>query len=135
MDGLRNIINGLARELQSSGSRSDVLNPLRWFIGFITFAIVVVAVYGMPAAGNVQESLILYLMVLLFIAASVYLGCYIFFAIRDPDSLRSERFKLNKMVIEQRIYGDSETGYKEINADVSKPIGIVKNSLKIEGEK
>lgn len=43
----------------------------------------------------------------------LYASSYIFFALTDPDALRSEKYKLQKMAIEQGLYGDSGIGLLE----------------------
>ena len=39
---------------------------------------------------------------------------YIFFAVKNPDYLRSERYTLSKMALEKNLIGDDRAGFSEI---------------------
>ncbi len=43
----------------------------------------------------------------------MYLAAYIFFMIRSPDALRSEKFTLSKLAIEHSAKGDNLSGLIE----------------------
>ena len=62
------------------------------------------------------------LAVLAAIAILFYLGAYVYFASRDPDALRSERYSIQKLAIERGFIGDSTAGnvnLKDIRPDSS----------------
>lgn len=44
------------------------------------------------------------------IAILAYLGFYAYFAFKDPDALRSERYSIQKLALEKGFVGDSTTG-------------------------
>jgi len=41
----------------------------------------------------------------------LYLIAYIYFAIKSPDYLRTERYSIQKMAIERGLVGDSTAGF------------------------
>ena len=45
----------------------------------------------------------------------IYLGSYIYFALKNPDALRSEKFTLSKIAIEKNLIGDSNVGLHEMD--------------------
>jgi hypothetical protein len=49
-------------------------------------------------------------MVVVGFAALVFLGTFVFFAVKDPDLLRSESYSIQKLAIQKGIVGD-DTGY------------------------
>ncbi len=65
--------------------------------------------YGAPIWLLVTLSVFLGFCVVLF------LGSYTFFAIKNPDALRSERFTLSKMAIEKNLIGDNDVGLTAIS--------------------
>ena len=52
--------------------------------------------------------------VLLCCCVTLYLIGYIYFAVKNPDALRSERFTLSKMAIEKNLIGDNIFGLLEV---------------------
>jgi hypothetical protein len=46
----------------------------------------------------------------------MYIVAYVYFALRDPDALRSESFALRKMAIQKGIIGDDLMGHVELDA-------------------
>lgn len=93
--------------LKAEFSRTDVLRALIWPIGGLLIALSA-AFYA-----HAPEWLLIAFFVLLCLFLMLYGGAYIFFAATDPDALRSERYKLQKMAIEQGLYGDSQHGFVE----------------------
>jgi hypothetical protein len=89
-------------------TRSDVLRALIWPNAGLLLALV-------GAAGaDAPEWLLKNLALILSVFMGLYAVAYIYFAIRDPDALRSEKYKLQKMAMEQGLYGDSLTGLRKI---------------------
>lgn len=89
---------------EGKATRSTALQPLLW-----TLAAIITGVCVMVWRGADTWLLIA------FASAGglcllVLLSVYVFFAIRDPDALRSEKFVIRKMEIEQSSIGDSERG-------------------------
>ncbi|HTT81238.1 MAG TPA: hypothetical protein VMF86_16320 [Stellaceae bacterium] len=93
------IKRGIAR-----GSRSNVLASLIWILALMTAAFVGSIAASAPAAA---QFLFGGLMLVSFVFA---MGWYSYFAIKDPDALRSERFVIQKLSIEHGLIGDSTTG-------------------------
>lgn len=90
-----------------NGGRSSVLNSLGWMM-----FILVGTLMGLVRSGA-ESWLIILFSVFISLILVWYLGFYFFFALRSPDTLRSEKFSLQKMAIEKGIYGDSESGFIE----------------------
>jgi len=86
------------------GSRSTILTTLGWMGGILATGLVAAATQG--AASWVQ----IYLAVLLGIDFITFIGAYIYWGAKAPDSLRSEKFYIEKLAIEKGIIGDSVTG-------------------------
>ena len=101
----------LREQMTANLSRSDVLKPLAWLIGLLVTAFAV-ALWAKASAWVVGAVLVgLALTVLL------YMGSYVFCLCVDRDALRSERYSLHKMALEQRLLGDSNAGLFEFSAD------------------
>lgn len=45
------------------------------------------------------------------LAVLVYVAAFIFFALKDPEQLRTEKYSIQKMAIEKGFVGDDVTGY------------------------
>lgn len=106
--------------LNAEFSRSDVLRALIWPNAGLLLALSA-ALYTKAPAWLLAAIFILFCGFML-----LYAGAYIYFAITDPDALRSERYKLQKIAIEQGLYGDSSTGL----LDPKKTTAIVDGSAK-----
>ena len=52
---------------------------------------------------------------LLIISVVIFLGSYIYFAMKQPDALRSEKFTLSKMAMEKNLIGDNRAGLVEVS--------------------
>lgn len=57
-----------------------------------------------------------FLGILIAITVCIYLISFVYFALKDPDALRSERFTLEKMAINKGIVGDDTTGIIDAKA-------------------
>lgn len=88
----------------ASGSRSTVMMELRWFLGIVCSGLILGVKFGSPAWIQIL------LAILLSVASLIYFGVYIFFAVKSPDSLRSETFTLSKLAIEKSMRGDDLVG-------------------------
>ncbi len=89
-------------------TRSDVLRPLIWPNAGLMFML------AGAFAGGVHDWITQILLGLLAFFMALYALAYIFFALTDSDALRSEKYKLQKMAIEQGLYGDSSMGLEKI---------------------
>ncbi len=99
----------LLQEASTSGSRSTALKPLTWLVGILVAGVVSLAAY------NPTFWLLVVVVALLAVVVVVFLGSYIYFMVKNPDALRSERFTLSKMKIEKNLIGDDKSGLKEIS--------------------
>jgi hypothetical protein len=91
----------------ASGTKSTALQPL-----LIGNAILSAAI-GVALKAGAATWLLAVMALLLFACVVTFIGAYIFFMIRNPDALRSERFSLNKMAMERGLIGDDLTGLRE----------------------
>lgn len=107
MSGFEQIVLSLREQMQANLSRSDVLRSLIWPSGLVATALI-----GGIWAGAPTWILVL-LSVLLVLALVLYGGAFLFCLIKDRDALRSERYTIEKMAIEQGLYGDNRIGLKE----------------------
>ena len=51
------------------------------------------------------------LAVLLCVTFAIYMAAYIYFAVKAPDNLRSEKYSLSKLAIERSVTGDNLSGF------------------------
>lgn len=79
----------LMQHASRTGSRSTVLQPLIWFTGLLTIGLVGGGYYLLPFWLLIIFSTFWVITVIIFLAFFVY------FAINNPDLLRSERFSAN----------------------------------------
>src|SRR3982751_496573 len=94
------LILSMFQSASIQGSRSTAMGPLVWAIGILVGGSILFQRVGMPAEA------IWILIGLLVIVVGVFLGLYIYFAKKKPDLLRSERYVLTKMAIQQGRRGD-----------------------------
>jgi hypothetical protein len=100
------LIKSLFEQASAQGTRSTVLNPLGWLIASLLASLTgTAAVHG-------PQWLLVVLAVIVGLLVALYAVAYVFFMLRSPDALRSERFTLSKMALEQ-TRGDSTAGFAE----------------------
>jgi uncharacterized membrane protein len=97
-------IRYLAEHALERSSRSSVVTTLIIMGGLLATALLASAFERAPPWMSIFFAVLLGLDFVAFLAA------YAFFAYKAPDSLRSERFYLQKMAIERGLVGDSLTG-------------------------
>ena len=90
-------------------SKSTVLTSLSWLIGLLLPAIILASAYATDKWVVVMLGILLGLAVILFLAA------FVFFACTNPELLRSEKYVIQKMALEQGLMGDDLTGYVKID--------------------
>ncbi|EIT7146591.1 hypothetical protein [Vibrio vulnificus] len=104
------LLNALAQSSSSSGSRSTTLKPLSWLLGILlTGTIAFVSIPEFP----VPHWMLVSLVGMNILAFLLYCAAYIYFMLNDPDALRSEKFNIEKMAIQQGMTGDSTVGILE----------------------
>lgn len=103
------LIRSLFQQASAQGSKSTALNPLGW-----AFATVLSALIGAHVA-SATESVTTLLSIFASLILAVFLFAYIYFMLKKPDYLRSEKFTLSKMAIERSVVGDSLKGFVEMS--------------------
>jgi hypothetical protein len=97
-------IRGLLQSWRSDAARSSALSTLAKVLTvFGTTLLVAVSL-------KTDVWLLVTLSVFFGVVAATFLGLYVFFAIRSPDQLPSERYSLRRLEIEKGLYGDDRTG-------------------------
>lgn len=105
---LPKIVQTMMGQANVSGERSTVLHAVLWLIGIICALFSVIAFTGIG-------TIFLYIILAIFCIALIFFGyIYIYCLKNDPDLLRSEKFALQKMTIQNSIQGDSDIGVIEI---------------------
>ena len=89
---------------EGKATRSTALQPLLWALA--AFISLLIGAIMAKAAAWLLVTLVAFVGVLLL----ALLGAFFYFAARQPDALRSEKFLIRKMEIEQSSIGDSERG-------------------------
>ena len=90
-------------------SRTDVLRPLMWLTGTLVLASVGAFLSDAPKWATIA------MLSMLGTSVLAYISAYAFCLFSDRDALRSEKYSLQKMAIEQGLYGDSDRGLIEPN--------------------
>lgn len=98
-------------------SRSDVLKPLAWLIGILTFSTVLLVTASAP------HWLLILFACLPPATVVLYIGAYIYCLLMDRDALRSEKYSLHKMAIEHNLIGDSTVGLFRAEETLASPSG------------
>ncbi|MBY7853068.1 hypothetical protein KW429_05075 [Vibrio fluvialis] len=105
-----NMFNALAQKSSSSGSRSNTLKPLSWLLGILISGIVSILYFPNKI---VPLWILICFMCFIAIAFILFCGAYVYFMVKDPDALRSEKFNIEKMAIQHGMLGDSNSGILE----------------------
>jgi len=101
-------LKSLLQQASIGRSRSSVINSLQWTLVIILFAFLVLVIVHAVSWALVLFAIIVVAVVILLISAFIY------FALTNPDSLRSETYSIVKTAIERKYIGDNLTGLKEI---------------------
>ncbi|MEE6030472.1 hypothetical protein [Avibacterium paragallinarum] len=103
----RNFVNQLfARfsNVEGMNARSNVIVSLLWLF-FLTLGSTIT--YGIWGE---KEFVMYFLLVILGIEIAAIIGAFWYFAINNPDYLRSETYTLSKLAIEKGQLGDTNNG-------------------------
>lgn len=104
-----NIFANLFQHASSYGSRSSILSIWIWVLGMLGMMLLYLS-----GAIGINNWIIISLFILLVIVILVLIGIYSYCLYTGKtDFLRSEKFVIEKMVIEKQISGDSLTGIHE----------------------
>jgi hypothetical protein len=101
------IFSWMMQQGSVQGTKSTVITPLVWAMGILTTGLMVGAKVGLSATVIGVFSACLVLVVLGLLSAFGY------FAWKNPDALRTERYTLTKLAIEKRLSGDDMAGIRE----------------------
>ena len=112
------ILRLLFEQAHVQGSRSTVLNPLGWALAILLSTLV-----GCQFA-HAERWISIALGIGSGVTLCMYLAAYVYFAIRDPDALRSERYSLSKLAIERSRTGDDRSGFGDEPDAPSLPAGV-----------
>jgi hypothetical protein len=97
----------LLRQGTVQGSKSTAITPLNWTVGMLVVGILGGVRAGIPSWATAVFCACLVLTVLGCLTAFAY------FAFKNPDALRSERYTLTKIAIEHHLLGDDLAGIIE----------------------
>jgi hypothetical protein len=91
------------------------LTDLRWLI--------FVLLTGLLAAPKLKAPgwVIVLLATAFGIVFLIYLAAYVYFALKAPDALRSEKFTLSKLAIEKSVKGDNIAGFIDPTKELPPP--------------
>jgi hypothetical protein len=91
-----------------SGSRSTVVTMLGWMAATLASCMIATVTFHAP------DWMQVFVAVMFGADFATFLGTHIYFALVNPDALRSERFSIQKMAIQHRLVGDSVSGLFDI---------------------
>lgn len=94
----------LFQQASGQGSRSTAMGPMVWLAGMTMATVVSLAVGRAPTWVVIAAVAAMFLSVIGFIAVFGY------FAFKQPDALRSERFTLTKLALQESVRGDDLAG-------------------------
>jgi hypothetical protein len=103
-------------------AKSTVLKSLGWLIALLLPSTIAASHYG------TDKWLVVMLAILVCISILVYIGAYVFFTIKNPDLLRSEKFGIQKMAIQHGLVGDDLSGFFKVGRIAGIPLIEEKSS-------
>jgi hypothetical protein len=103
------LIQSFLQQATAQGARSTALSPLGWLTAIISSALFGSFVSHAPMWAIVTLTAALVMCVIMYFVA------YIFFMMKNPDALRSERFTLSKLALERSVKGDSIAGFLDVD--------------------
>lgn len=110
------IVRSFLQQAVVRGVRSTVMNPLEWLIAMLLAGIALCLYYQAP------DWLLILLAIFVAMVVTMFIVMYLYFALKTPDSLRSERFTLSKMIIEKSVKGDNLIGLIEPKLQVEEKL-------------
>ncbi len=103
------LLSELREQMSAELTRSDVLRALIWPNAGLLLA------FTAAISAHAPNWCLVVVAGMLGVFMLLYAVAYVFFALTDPDALRSEKYKLQKIAIEKGLFGDSLTGLKQID--------------------
>ena len=101
------IIAALQQQMNATFSRSDVLRPLHILFGMLVIVVISLVYVKAP------DWLVAWAAYGMFGVAFIEVFSYIYCLFVDRDSLRSEKYQLQKMAMQAHVVGDEGTGIFE----------------------
>ncbi|MGC3988550.1 MAG: hypothetical protein QM796_02460 [Chthoniobacteraceae bacterium] len=111
----------LLAQALSTGSRSTTVRPLGWLVG-LTLTATILAVEC-----KADSWIKILVAVLAAVSVVAYLAAYVYFAITDKDCLRSEKYSIQKLAIQNGLVGDDTTGFMRIQNPIVVNAPEIKN--------
>jgi hypothetical protein len=117
------LFRSLFEQASAQGSRTTAVAPIGWAL-----ATVLAALTG-TSFTNVNPWIPVVLAIFASLLLILYVGAYIYFMLKSPDSLRSERFTLSKMALEKSVKGDNLGGFVDVlpnevrSLEIEGPVG------------
>ena len=97
-------LTSLLQRALAQESKSTALKPLAWLVGLCFVAAICAFKFESPYWIGSSFA------VAGIVSVIFYLGAYVFFALKDRDALRSEKFYIQKLAIQKGIIGDDIIG-------------------------
>ena len=107
MSSFLQFVSSLREQMHATLTRTDILRPLIGLISLLLSTELIALYFKLP------DSFCILVAVFLFLALALYLITYGGSALYRPDTLRSEKYSLQKMAIEHGVFGDSTGGIIE----------------------
>jgi hypothetical protein len=98
-------VQAISRMSEGRATRSTTLQPMLWLV-----ALLGVLICSLVWNGAAPQWLLVFVSVLFAMCIGVLVITYVCFAFKNPELLRSEKFLIRKMEIEQSSIGDSIKG-------------------------
>jgi len=89
-------------------SKTSVINPIQWGLALVLIALLASWVSRSPVWVMIFLASLAGVFTILFVAA------YLYFMVKNPKELRSERYSLAQTAIEKHLLGDNITGLFEV---------------------
>jgi hypothetical protein len=92
-------------------TRSDILRPLAALLGLLMAFVLLLLAMKAP------DWLVMGAGISIFLCVLLYISAYLYCLRSNPDSLRSEKYSLQKLAIEKRLVGDDISGLIPLDED------------------
>jgi hypothetical protein len=102
-------LKAMLRLAEIGHSRTSVINPVQWGLVIVLVAFVVSA-----ASSRTPTWVVIFLASATGLMLILLIVAYIYFMLKDPKELRSERYSLAQTAIEKHLLGDNLTGLIEV---------------------
>lgn len=124
-----NVILEYLHHAGAKGARSTALQPLIWALSIFAPSFTLSAYFQAPIGVTILLGVLLSLVTIAFLFAVVF-----FIWTGNIDPLRSERFTLQKMVIERNLVGDDKSGLREVSSASLDPLPAITPSAVLSHE-